>query len=215
MSDSVRTGLDDLNQPARRPAEPHMPVAGSPLPAGTGESAPLPPDDSQRSKSTPPPPARELAQPAQPVSRAGQSSGLQRAVGAVRMVLPLVQKVLPLLDGNIASAVSNILTLRPQAPPRSVDLAPVDKALAKLHFEQHELRSQVAEQSASLSRVADQVKLVRDATNRNTLKQQELTKTLESIQKKAKVFAWVVLGLLAISILVNAILFLRIQRLLP
>ena len=44
----------------------------------------------------------------------------------LRVALPFVQKILPLLDGNIGTAVSNILTPHPPPPPQHppVDLAP-------------------------------------------------------------------------------------------
>ena len=42
-----------------------------------------------------------------------ESSGLQRAMNAFRMALPIVQRLLPLLDGNIGTAVANLLLPRP------------------------------------------------------------------------------------------------------
>src|SRR5580704_12996857 len=49
------------------------------------------------------------------VSSGEEPTGFQRAVNLVRSALPLVQRILPLLDGNIGTAVSNFLT-PPQRP---------------------------------------------------------------------------------------------------
>ncbi len=218
MSDPERpspedSSLADSGLQAESPEEARQNAVSSPLPADLGDATPLPPQDGSR------PPgnassavARALARP---TAHPQHSSGLQRAMAAIRVVLPVVQKVLPLLDGNIASVVSNILVSRPQTPSHPANLAPVESALARLHVEQRELRGQVAEQNASLKRVAEQLEMVKGATNRNTLEQQELMEDLDSIRKKVKVFAWAGLGLLVLSILVNVILFLRLQRIVP
>jgi len=217
MSDPERPDLqdssvDDPKQTERKPVEVQTFGTGSPVPADAG--AQMQQENSRRPAPIPAVPGRALTRPAQSPSRTDQSSGLQRAAAAVRVVLPMVQKVLPLLDGNIASVVSNILLNQSKAPAKA-NLAPVESALARLHVEQRELRGQVAEQNTSLKRVGDQLELVKEATDRNTLEQQELMEDLASIRKKMKVFAWTGLGLLVLSIVVNVILFLRLQRILP
>jgi hypothetical protein len=140
-------------------------------------------------------------------------------MNAFRAALPMVQKLLPLIDGNIASAVVNLLTHhpRPQAPtpPPQVDLAPVESGLAALQVQHRDLRDQVVEQNASLKRVEDQLEMVREATDRNTLEQQELLEDLKTFSNKVKVVAVLAIGLLAISLLINLILFFHIQRVLP
>jgi hypothetical protein len=57
--------------------------------------------------------------------------------------------------------------------------------------------------------------MVREATDRNTLEQQELLEDLKGVGKKVNLFALFSLALLAVSILINVILYLRIQRILP
>jgi len=144
---------------------------------------------------------RQLAPVARP-------SAFQRSVGAIRTVIPIVQKILPLLDGNIASAVSNLLTPHPHPP---VNLAPLENAVVRLHGENMELRNQVIEHNTMLKRVGDQLDLVKEATDRNSLGQQELLDDLHSLRKKVHVLAWVGLALLVISIGVNVFLFLRLH----
>jgi septal ring factor EnvC (AmiA/AmiB activator) len=148
------------------------------------------------------------------------ATGFQRAIGAVRRALPLVQRILPLLDGNIATAVSSILTapqphpLAPAPQPR-VDLTPIQASITELETTHRELRDQVTEQNASLKRVEDQLEMVREATDRNTLEQQELLEDLKATGKKVNLLAVIAIGLLAISLLVNIALYLHIQRVLP
>ena len=186
--------------PSSAPAHSAGPVLAPPQPA----SSPKPSQPSQRALPAPKEPA----------------TGFQRAIGAVRRALPLVQRILPLLDGNIATAVSNILT-PPQphppapAPPARVDLTPIQASITELQTTHRELRDQVTEQNASLKRVEDQLEMVREATDRNTLEQQELLEDLKSTGKKMKVVAAIVICLLAISLLVNIELFLHIRRVLP
>jgi hypothetical protein len=217
MSDPERPSFQDPDSEAASRQQARARWDGASVDVRPSVSAPLPPvqNDFQSLRPAAPAPEHALARPAQPAPRAQQSSGFQRAMGALRMVLPVVQKVLPLLDGNIASAVSNILGTRPQGQAQSANLAPVENALSGLQAEQRELRSQVAAQNASLKQVADQLTMVKEATDRNTLEQQELMDDLAGIRRKVKVFAWAGLSLLVLSIAVNVFLFLHIQRILP
>jgi septal ring factor EnvC (AmiA/AmiB activator) len=149
-----------------------------------------------------------LAKPAPPAGPESRS-GFKRTAGAIRTILPVIQKVLPLLDGNIASAVSNILA-RPDAA--RVDLAPVESALARIRTEHVQLRGQVADQNSALSRITDKLEKIKDATERNEAEQKELMRDLHRLRTKVSVIAWVGLGLLAISVAANVFLFLRLER---
>jgi hypothetical protein len=141
---------------------------------------------------------------------------MERAMGALRHVLPLVQRVLPLLDGNIGTAVSNILSPHSIAPaPPPVNLAPIQDGLADLRVQHRALRDQVAEQNSSLKRVGDQLQQVREATDRNTLEQQELLQDLKSVSSKVNVFAFIALALLGISVVLNVVLYLQIRHIIP
>jgi hypothetical protein len=185
---------------------------------GAGGRAPLSPveDDPQSFKSVPPP-GRSLVNPS---ADSAQASNLDRAMSALRMVLPFVHRLLPLLDGNIGTAVSNLLAPHPQAsqpqqPHPPLDLEPIESSLTDLKTQHRDLRNQVVEQNSSLKRVEDQLEMVREATDRNTLEQQELLEDLKTVGNKVNVYALFALGLLAVSILLNVILYLHIQRVLP
>jgi hypothetical protein len=209
------------------PDTPQPRIVGSPLPGG-GYTAPpsiqeVPrlhedfgrQEDSRRLPSPPPPQPQSSRE-----ALAGKSSttGLQRAVNVLRAAIPLVQKLLPLIDGNIATTLSNILT--PQPPPKpptppSSDIEPIQKTLVEIQTQHRDLKEQVIEQNASLKRVEDHLEMVRQATDRNTLEQQELLEDLKSVGSKVNVVAVIAIGLLAISVLLNMLLYMHIQRVLP
>ncbi len=71
------------------------------------------------------------------------------------------------------------------------------------------------EQNTSLKRVEDQLEMVREATDRNTLEQQELLEDLKTFGNKVKLVVIIALGLVAIGVILNLILYLHIQRVLP
>jgi hypothetical protein len=138
----------------------------------------------------------------------------------LRMAAPLVRKVLPLLDGHIASSVASLLAQQPLAQrmeqsAQSVDLVPIEDGLIALETQQHDLRNQLVEQNTTLKRVEDQLEMVREATDRNTLEQQELLEDLKAVGNKAKLIAFAALALLAIAIALNLVLFLHLRRVLP
>jgi hypothetical protein len=57
--------------------------------------------------------------------------------------------------------------------------------------------------------------MVREATDRNTLEQQELLEDLKTFSNKVKVVAVLAVGLLAISLLVNLVLLYHIKSVFP
>ena len=113
-------GPNELGRRAGVPGGPQPRAVGSPLPVGSGSPSPLfgVQGDSQ---SIGAPPGRALANPnPTPSASLGDlAPTLQWAANALRSVGPFVQKILPLLDGNIATAVSNVLAQHPQPHPPS------------------------------------------------------------------------------------------------
>jgi len=214
-SDLARNGsshADPIRSPNAR--EPVARAAGSPLPMGSSGKTPIPIGPGAAARGSAPPPGRALSVP--PAAEPDASSGMQWLVGFLKQAAPFVQRLLPLLDGHIATAVSNVLTSRPQAPaaPR-VDLQPIERSLSELQIQQHNLKDQLNDQNASLKRVEDQLEMVREATDRNTLEQQELIEDLKAMGGRVNLLALLFLALLVISVLLNIFLFLHIQRVLP
>jgi hypothetical protein len=146
-------------------------------------------------------------------------SGLQKIVQSIRTALPYVQKLLPLLDGNFATAMGALMV--PHAPhpptpppPVTVDLEPLERILTEVRTGQRELRGQVAEQAAVFKRVEDQLERVREATDRNTLEQQELVEDLRSVGNRISNLALIGLVLVLILVGLNVYFLIQLQHIL-
>jgi len=145
-------------------------------------------------------------------------SGLQRAINAIRSTLPLVTKLLPLLDGNFVTAISALVAPQPShhppQPPVQVDLEPVERGLAEVRNSHRELRNQVQEQGTSLKRVEDQLERVREATDRNTLEQQEMVEDLRAVGSRISMLAIIGMILLLASLGLNVWFLIQLQHIL-
>ena len=145
-------------------------------------------------------------------------SSLQRAASTLRMAAVCAADT-ALARRQYRYGSLHILTPFPHPqhtppPPQQTNLEPIEDGLAELQTQHIELRSQIVEQNTSIKRVEDQLELVREATDRNTLEQQELLEDLKGVGNKVNVYALVALALLLISA-ANVILYLHIQRVLP
>jgi hypothetical protein len=213
VSDRVSERVSDL-PPAEAPASSWESIATPPT---SPDPAPAPAPAAPASHAVAP-----SANPATPsgANPEASKSGLQRAIDAVRSAIPVVQKLLPLLDGNFATAISALVAPQafhhpPPAPPVvHVDLEPVERGLAEVRNSHRELRTQVQEQSTSLKRVEDQLERVREATDRNTLEQQELVEDLRSVGSRLSLFAILGLVLLAVSLVLNIYFLVQLQHIL-
>ncbi|HUA99519.1 MAG TPA: hypothetical protein VMA34_14405 [Terracidiphilus sp.] len=203
--------LERLKQP---PAEPAFVANGSSLHAvadAVPQSAAEPANSHPVAATEP----SDIDSPApQPSPR---PSGFQRAVGALRIAVPFMQRLLPLLDGSVAETAPTVLP--PYSPSTSerapAEVTPFEGSVAELKTQHRQLRDQITEQNTSLKRVEDQLDLVRQATDRNTLEQQELFEDLKGFGRKAMVFAIFVSVLLGASVVLNVIFLLHFQRVIP
>ena len=76
--------------------------------------------------------------------------------------MPLVQTLLPLLDGNVPMALANLLAPRPQA--QRADLQALESSVAKMRAELGQgLHDGSAAHESALKRIEEQVETVRDA----------------------------------------------------
>jgi septal ring factor EnvC (AmiA/AmiB activator) len=162
--------------------------------------------------------ASSASQAPPPDASSAPRSGLHRAFDAIRSTLPLVQKILPIIDGNIATAVSALMTAQPHPAPHPqqvhINLEPIEHGLAEIRNSNRELRGQVQEQVTNLKRVEDQLERIREATDRNTLEQQELVEDLRSASGRISTFAILGATLLAISLGLNIYLIIQLQHIL-
>lgn len=143
-------------------------------------------------------------------SRPGKPSGFNRAMGVVRAALPVVQKLLPLLEGNVAYAAANFLTSQGQ----HVDLVPLEKAVGKLQEEQRSMRGQVAEHRTALQQVQDELAAVKEAAAQSASDQRELAEHLLVTRQKISRFTWIVVTLLVLSIVFNFLIIVRMAYIL-
>lgn len=201
--------------PIAGPRDPLPRTSGSPLPVGGRSPLATTQGEGQSSRPNVPPPGRGLSNSG--AFEGEHSSGMQWAMSAFKQAVPFLQRLLPLIDGNIATAVANLIATRPHTPPPAprVDLQPIETGLTELQTQHRDLRTQLLEQNTSLKKVEDQLEMVREATDRNTLEQQELIEDLKAVTGKVNLFALLLLSLLVISVLLNLFLFLHIQRVLP
>lgn len=185
---------------------------------GNGEGGRLPlsvvQQETQRygPASTPEPP-RKIANAPRPDEQ--PPTGFQRAMGALRVALPLVQRVLPLINPNVGSVVSALMGQqthgRPMPPP--VNLDPIEDRLIDLQSRHHGLHSQVLEQNASLNRIEDNLDAIRDAMERNAQAQKELREDLKAVAGRIKVFGFLVFGMVSLSMLMSVGLYLYLHHL--
>jgi len=160
---------------------------------------------------------RAIARHREP-ERSSQSGMFERALGIARTVAPiagkvapLARKILPLLEGNIATAVANVLS--PPPPAAHVDLEPIENALARMRREGLELRGQIGDHTATLNRIQEHLETVRDATERNALEQRELMQDMLRLRAKVTLGTWLGIALLTGSILINILFFARLAHL--
>lgn len=140
---------------------------------------------------------------------------LEKTVGVLRMILPIAQKCLPLLDGQIGTAVSNLIG--PQSSPRQVAnaLLPLQQGLAQLEKQHIELRAQVSGQNAALNQIQEQLEAVKNLAEETAEQQRILTERLEKLGRKVNVVAIAGPVLLAAVVALNVVLFVHIRRILP
>ena len=142
---------------------------------------------------------------------AGLSSVLRRS-------LPHLLRLLPLLDGNVGSAVSNLISPPPPPlpPPPPVNLGPIEDGLTALRAESDDLRNQIEEQNATLERIDGRLVRIEEAAGSNAVAQQEMLKELKALDgrledlkaasHRSKRFAIAALVLLGVTILLNVLL---------
>jgi len=134
-------------------------------------------------------------------------STLDRVLKVARFVVPVVQRVLPLLDGNIATAAANMLMSRPA--PQVVDLDPIEKSLDKLKTAQAGLQEQVAAQSSRIKQLSTDLSALQEAAEERNA---AISASLATLRKRVVILASVGAVLLAGSMAANVYLLLRMQH---
>jgi hypothetical protein len=170
------------------------PVAASPAPAPISGPKPV-------SR----PVSSALARPMPP-----KPSKFERAISVAKAVLPIVGKMLPLLEGNVVSAASNLLANRPM---HEVDLKPLEESISRLQSEHRALAFHSGEQKRALQRLEDEFAVVQEVVQKNAADQAELIEHVAKLAKRTSSFMRLVTILLVVSILFTALLCVRIAYL--
>ncbi|MGH9561678.1 MAG: hypothetical protein ACRD3S_09515 [Terracidiphilus sp.] len=211
----------DFNAPEDH-AEPPQPAvvrprtAGSPLSAGANRHDQQDPVEENRQRFDP----RQAPQaPEEEAANAPEFPSIQRAAGFVRSAVPILQRLLPLLDGNFATVVGNLIAARTNAQAArsssKIDLTPIEDSLVELRSQQYNIRLELTEQNISLKAVEDQLQTVREVTSRSMIEQQEALEDLKAAAKRVTVIAVIALLLAAAGLATAVALFLQTKKMLP
>lgn len=108
-----------------------------------------------------------------------------RSLLQLRVLLPYVSRLLPLLEGGFAHA---------------PDTRHLDRSVAEVQAANRELSQQVLDQTALVKRVEEQLSKLRETIERNAVDAQELSQTLRLLQKAVRTTATVNIGLLVLLV---------------
>ena len=189
---------------SQKEAPPRIQEASLPTPHAAPVAS-AQPDSSFRPRPGPPSTSTALARPSPP-----KPSRFERAISVARTVLPIVGKMLPLLEGNVVSAASNFLANRPM---HEVDLKPLEESIAHLQSDHRALAFHSNEQKRAIQRLEDDLADVQEAVRKNAADQAELIEHVAKLAKRTTSFMRLVTILLIVSILFTALLCVRIAYL--
>jgi len=150
--------------------------------------------------------------PAAPSNLAIPKTGPSRRFEVVKMALNVAQKMLPLLDGNVAMTVSNLLSPVSPGAATTRDIASIENRLTRLNATHQTLSDNVTEQKQAIIQISDRLDQLKEATNRNTLEQQELMEDARGLRKKFLVAGGIVIGLLIVSVALNIVVLIKLAR---
>lgn len=151
-----------------------------------------------------------ISRPPQRSGKGDPSTGLQRTATAIRAMVPLMQRLLPLLDGNVASAVANLLAPRMMGAA-AVDLSPLETALMRVRGDLAVMQDKNAQQETALKRIDNQLETLKEAMERASLEQRDAAEELSRTRRSVRMFALIGVVLLVISIGLNAAVFLYVK----
>lgn len=204
----VRYANYDQPEALTRRVSPGEEAAAKAKPAAVSEPTQAPPQAATESSKpvAGPAPANPQTALARPVPPLHKPTKFQRAMGVAKTVLPIVSKMLPLLEGNVISAASNLLG--PQQV--QIDLKPLEDAIARLQADQRALTFHSTEQKRALRRIEDEFETLQDLVQKNAEQQAELAEHVAKLAKRTASFHRLIIILLGVSILFTAFLCVRI-----
>lgn len=116
-------------------------------------------------------------------------------IGKVRSTLPIIARVLPLLDSGIASALAPVTSA---LVPQNQSSKAIERSVADMQSSQRDLRSQVQNQNLQLKRVEEQLVRIREEVDHRNREQLEKIEEIRSSTRTAKIIGVFVLLLLLV-----------------
>jgi hypothetical protein len=163
------------------------------------------PASTPKSQPAPRPVSTALARPIPP-----KPSKLERAMSVAKTVLPLVGKMLPLLEGNVVGAASNLFANRQM---HEVDLKPLEESISRLQSDHRALAFHSNEQKRAIQRLEDDFAALQGSVQKHAADQAELIEHVAKLAKRTSSFMRLVTILLVVFILFTALLCVRIAYL--
>ncbi len=131
----------------------------------------------------------------------GGASSIWRSLMHLKLLLPYVSKLVPILEGNFPGALAPL----PAGRVEKLELSEihsaiemVNRGLLDLQAGNREVRTQVQEQSTQLKRIDDQLLRLRESTQRNTMEHQELVEDLRTASTLVRGLSTVMIGLMVV-----------------
>ena len=113
----------------------------------------------------------------------GGASSIWRSLMHLKLLLPYIGKLLPILEGNSSTALTPAPTAKLDLSEMRTAVESVNRGFLDLQAGNRDIRTQVQEQSTQLRRIDDQLLRLRESTERNTMEHQELVEDLRSASK--------------------------------
>lgn len=207
----IRYANYDSPEALTRPEAPSRPAVSAPesskaTPPLKSVNAIPKPMPAPKQKPAPKPASTALAHPIPP-----KPGKLERAVGVARTLLPIVGNLLPLLEGNVVGAASNLIANRQY---KEIDLKPLEDAIARLQSDQRALAFHTSEQKSAIRRLEDEFVTVQEAVQKQAAEQAELAEHVVKLAKRLSGFMRLVTILLVVSILFTILLVVRVAYIL-
>ncbi len=116
----------------------------------------------------------------------GSAPSIWRSLLHLKLLLPYIGKLLPLLEGGFATVMTPALAAKPDLSEFHNSLDTVNRGFLDLQAGNRDIRIHVQEQAVQLKRIDDQLVRLRESTERQTMEHQELVEDLRSASKMVR-----------------------------
>ena len=125
-----------------------------------------------------------------------ETPSIWRSLLQLRLLLPYIGKLLPMLDTNLSTALTPAVAPRLDLTEVNRSVADVTRGFQDLQAGHREIKSYVQDHTIQLKRIDDQLIRLRESTERNTMEHQELVEDLRSASKLVRTLSTVMIVLM-------------------